>query len=152
YLFDNDFAGGGERKPSIPLSEHAQKLKEAETTGHNRGRAEAKTEAEARTAAALERIASALTAIDGSLTAIEARLETEAIEVAVAVASKLAPALLAREPFAEIAALATDCFRHLVACPHVVVRVNDALQGVARQELDEIIRRQGLESRLVILA
>ena len=42
------------------------------------------------------------------LTAIEARLEAEAVEVAVAVARKLAPELIAREPFAEIEALASD--------------------------------------------
>ena len=43
--------------------------------------------------------------------------------MAVAVAAKLAPELIAREPLAEIAALATESFRHLVATPHVVVRV-----------------------------
>jgi len=152
YLFDNDFATGGERKPSIALGEHAQKLKEAEASAYSRGVAEAQAETEARTAATLERIAAALTALDRGLAAIEARLETEAVEVAVAVASKLAPALLAREPFAEIAALATDCFRHLVASPHVVVRVNDALHAAAREQLDEIMHRQTLDSRLVVLA
>ena len=56
--------------------------------------------------------------------------------MAVAVAGKLAPELIAREPFAEISALATECFRHLVATPHVVVRIGadiyDSRQGQAR--------------------
>ena len=69
-----------------------------------------------------------------------------------AVGKKLAPELVAREPFAEIAALATDCFRHLVASPHVVVRVNDALHQTARERLDEMVRSRGLDSRLVVLA
>ena len=72
------------------------------------------------------------------LAAVEARLETEAVEVAVAVARKLAPELIAREPFAELAALAAGCFRQLVAAPHVVVRVNDALHERAREMLEEI--------------
>lgn len=72
--------------------------------------------------------------------------------MAVAVARKLTPALIAREPFAEIAALASDCFRHLVASPNVVVRVNDALHASARDGLNEIIRRLALDSRLVVLA
>jgi flagellar assembly protein FliH len=156
FLFDNDFAGGGERKPSISLVEHAQKLKEAEASAYSRGLADAqaaaKAETEARTAATLERIAAGLKALDRGLAAIEARLETEAVEVAVAVAKKLAPALLAREPLAEITALATECFRHLVASPHVVVRVSDALHEAARDELDEIIHRLALDSRLVVLA
>src|SRR5262249_61544409 len=62
---------------------------------------------------------------------------------------KLVPALIAREPLAEISALASECFRHLVASPHVVVRVSDTLHASARERLDEIIRRLGLENRLV---
>src|SRR5919107_1067354 len=69
-----------------------------------------------------------------------------------AVARKLAPELVSRQPFAEIAALATGCFRQLASAPHVVVRVNDALHQTARIELDEIARTRGFEGRLVVLA
>jgi flagellar assembly protein FliH len=83
--------------------------------------------------------------------AIEARLEAEAVEVAVAVASKLAPALVAREPLAEIAALATECFNSFLAAPHVVVRVNNELHAATRERLEEIARSRGFEGRLVVL-
>jgi flagellar assembly protein FliH len=86
------------------------------------------------------------------LAGIEKRLEGEAIEVAVAVGSKLAAELIAREPFAEIAALAADCFNQLVAAPHVVVRLNDALYADARERLEDIARMRGFEGRLVVLA
>jgi flagellar assembly protein FliH len=156
FLFENDFAKGGDRIPAIPHAEHLAKLRDAEAAAHARGveegRTAAKADADARTAAALERIAKALEGLDNGLKAVETRLEIEAVEVAVAVAKKLAPELIAREPFAEIAALAIDCFRHLVATPHVAVRVSDALQETAREKLDEIVRRCGLESRLVVLA
>ncbi|MEA2903488.1 MAG: flagellar assembly protein FliH [Alphaproteobacteria bacterium] len=156
FLFDNDFAGSGHGKPSIALADHAQKLKEAEAAGFARGfaaaQAEARISAEQRSAAAFERMSAALDELGRGLAAVEAKLETEAVEVAVAVAKKLASALIAREPFAEISALATDCFRHLVASPHVVVRVNDALHETARKTLDEIARSRGLESRLVVMA
>jgi flagellar assembly protein FliH len=152
FLFDNDFAVGERTKSSVALAEHAAKLTEAEAAGYRKGFAAAKAEAEQRAAVALERIAALLNTLQSGLAAVEARLETEAVEVAVAVARKLAPALAAREPLAEMSALATDCFRHLVASPHVVVRVNDALHQPARDRLDEIIRRQGIESRLVVLA
>ena len=69
----------------------------------------------------------------GGLAAVEGRLEAEAVEVAVAVGRKLAPELIAREPFAEIAALATECFKQLVTAPHIVVRVNDALLAAAKR-------------------
>src|SRR5579872_1080708 len=152
FLFDVDFAGGADRKPAVPLAEHAQKLAEVEAAAYRRGYAEAqadaKVESDRRLAGALERIAEA----DKTVSVVETRLECEAVEVAVAVAKKLAPALIAREPFAEIAALASDCFRQLVAAPHVVVRIQDALYASAGEKLEQIVRARGFEGRLVMLA
>jgi flagellar assembly protein FliH len=159
FLFDVDFAKGADRKPaepSITLLEHARKLAEAEAAAHSRGyadaQADATVEADRRMAAALERIALNLGKANDALGTIETRLECEAVEVAVAVAKKLAPALIAREPFAEIAGLASDCFRELVASPHIAVRVNDALYGPAREKLDDIVRAKSFQGRLVVLA
>src|SRR5580698_891737 len=159
FLFDVDFASGGDRKPggaTITLAEHAIKLAEVEAAAHRQGYAdaqtEAKIEADRRMADALERIADNLAATVGALQAIETRLECEAVEVAVAVARKLAPALIAREPFAEIAALASDSFRELVSSPHIAVRVNDAQYAAARDRLDDIARALSFEGRLVVLA
>jgi len=155
FLFDVDFAAGAKREPTIALAEHAAKLAEAETAAHRRGYAEAQNDArvaaDRRMAEALERIVSSLGEANKTFAAIEARLETEAVEVAVAVARKLAPALIAREPFAEISALAGSCFRELLASPHIVVRVNDALYAEAREKLDDIARAHGFEGRLVVL-
>lgn len=155
FLFDVDFAGG-DRKQTVALAEHARKVAEAEKAAHRRGYAEAqadaKVEADRRIAAALERIAKGIADANAALNAIETRLECEAVEVAVAVGRKLAPALIVREPFAEIAALASDCFRHLVASPHIAVRVNEGLYAVAREKLDDIVRARGFEGRLVVLA
>jgi flagellar assembly protein FliH len=156
YLFDVDFSGGGESKPSIALADHAVKLAEAEAAAYRNGFAAAEAKAvddsSRLTAMALERVAAAFDSLDSALRGIEARLEAEAVEVAVAVARKLSSALIAREPFAEIAALATECFRQLVAAPHVVVRVNEALYAATREKLEAIVRASGFEGRLVVLA
>jgi flagellar assembly protein FliH len=156
FLFDVDFAPGADRKQTIALAEHARRLAEAEEAARRRGyaqaQADAKAEADRRIAAALERIGGGIATANAALKAIETRLECEAVEVAVAVAKKLAPALIAREPFAEIAALASGCFRQLAASPHIAVRVNDALYEIARQKLDGIARACGFEGRLVVLA
>jgi flagellar assembly protein FliH len=159
FLFETDFSTSAERKPAEPvvtLSEHAVKLAEAETGAHKRGYADAqrdaKIESDRRIAAALEQIAGGLTTANGALHAIETRLECEAVEVAVAVARKLAPALVAREPFAEIAALASECFQQLIASPHIAVRVSDALYAAAKEKLDDIVRAKSFEGRLVVLA
>jgi flagellar assembly protein FliH len=159
FLFDVDFAAGADRRQAmstVTLAEHAVKLAEAETSAHRRGYAEAqadaKVEFDRRMADAMERIAANLGEANGALRAIETRLECEAVEVAVAVARKLSPALIAREPFAEISALASESFRELVAAPHIAVRVNDALYAVAREKLEDIVRAKSFQGRLVVLA
>jgi flagellar assembly protein FliH len=159
FLFDVDFAAGADRKQAgstVTLAEHAVKLAEAETSAHRRGYAEAQADArveyDRRIADTMERIAANLAEANNALTAIETRLECEAVEVAVAVARKLSPALIAREPFAEISALASECFRELVAAPHVAVRVNDALYAAAREKLEDIVRAKSFQGRLVVLA
>lgn len=153
YLFDMDFSGGAEAMSGTELT---AKLAEAEARGHRKGFAEAQAQESAETsrlaAAALEHLASAFDRLSQTLHGVEAKLEAEAVEVAVAVGCKLAPALIAREPFAEIAALSTECFRQLVAAPHVVVSVNDALYDATRNKLDEVARSSGFEGRLVIMA
>ena len=155
YLFDVDFAAP--RAPStVALAEHSAALAEAETRGYRNGFTAAEAEAAAETARrltiALERVATSLEKIAQGLTGIEHRLEAEAVEVAVAVARKLAPELIAHEPFAELSALVTDCFRHVTASPHVVVRVPDALYPQAHERLQDIARKVGFEGRLVVLA
>jgi flagellar assembly protein FliH len=154
YMFDEDFSGGG--KPTITLVEHERRRADAESVAYRNGfaagEAKAQEDAAARIAAALGRIAVGMDAIERALTGIAARLESEAVEVAVAVAGKLAPELIAREPFAEISALATDCFCHLVKTPHVTARVAPALRDTVREKLDEIARARGFEGRLMVLA
>jgi flagellar assembly protein FliH len=159
FLFDVDFAKGADIRHSdsaVALAEHQRMLAAAETEAYRKGlaaaEAQAKSEVERRIATALERAAAALEALSRNLAGIEARLETEAVEVAVAVARKLAPELIAREPFAEIAALTSECFRQLTTTPHVVVRLNDALYDSARGQLTELAKMHGFDGRLVVLA
>jgi len=155
FLFNTDFGPVKEAPPKITPADYDAAIAAAETRGYQRGmaaaEAQARTEAERRTAAAFERIAGVLAGLAGEMKVIEGRLEAEAVEVAVAVAGKLAPALVAREPLAEIAALATECFSAFLTAPHVVMRVNDELYAAATERLDEIARSRGFEGRLVVL-
>jgi flagellar assembly protein FliH len=154
FLFDNDFGRADGRQPFAGADQKA--LAEAEARGYRNGfaaaRAEGAADTERRMTSALSRTAASLEALAQGLKAIEGRLEAEAVEVAVAVAKKLAPALMNREPFAEVAALAAESFTHLVGAPHVVVRINDALYDMARVRLHDIATACGFEGRLVVLA
>src|SRR5690348_16009724 len=153
YLFDEDFATG--EKPTITMVEHERRRVDAESQAYRKGftagEEQAQQEAAQRIAAALSVIADGLGRLDSALATIETRLETEAVEVAVAVAAKLAPALLAREPLAEISALATECFHHLVSTPYVAVRVGPGIYDTARQKIEEISRARGFEGRLAVV-
>ena len=75
---------------------------------------EAKVESDRRSALALEEIGIALKGIAARYSGIENRMETEAVDVAVATARKLCGALIAREPLAEVTALVSECFAQLV--------------------------------------
>ena len=151
FLFDVDFGAGAASDKA-----HEAALAAARAAAYAGGFAAAEAEAIAgaqrRSAAALEHIAAALDRLSQGLGAVEARLEDEAVEIALATARKLAPDLIAREPLAEVAALAAECFTHLVATPHVVVRVNDAHYAEARERLEATAQARGFAGRLVVLA
>lgn len=154
FMFDEDFAAG--TKPTITVIEADRRRADAEAQAYRKGFAAGQTqahgEADQRIAAALGVIAEGFGRLDHALSGIETRLETEAVEVSVAVAAKLAPELVAREPFAEISALANECFHQLVAAPHVVVRIGADVFEMAKEKLEEIARAKGFEGRLVVLA
>ena len=156
FLFDVDFSAPDKKeKPATP-AEIAAKIAETEArayrAGYDAARHEAKVESDRRAALALEEIAIAIRGIAGRINGIENRMETEAVDVAVAVARKLCAELIAREPLGEITALVSDCFSHLVSTPHLVVRINDSLYEGARAQIERLAAHAGFEGRLVILA
>ena len=154
YMFDEDFATGA--KPTITVIEAERRSADAEAQAHRKGfaagQAQAQGDANQRIATALNLIGDGVARLDRALVDIEARLESEAVHVAVAVAGKLAPELIAREPFAEVQALATECFRQLVTTPHIVVRIGADIYEPAKEKLEEIARARGFEGRLLVTA
>ena len=157
FLFDTDFStpNKAREKPATP-SEIAQKIASAEARAYRDGfdaaQREAKAESDRRTALALEEIGIGIKAIAGRFSGIKTRMETEAVDVAVAVARKLCSELVAREPLGEITGLVRDCFAQLVSTPHLVVRINDSLYETAREQIEKLAKQSGFQGRLVILA
>ena len=154
FMFDADF-GASAPPPKIDIAVHEAEIKEAEArgyqTGMNAAEARDRTEAERRMAAALETIGGALDRVIGGISQVERKLEAEAVEVAAAVAKKLAQALLARDPLTEIADLATTCLRELRSAPHIAVRVHESLHEQVRTRLAEIAAARGFDGKLVVL-
>ena len=154
FLFEDDFTAGhsGPGKRAVTAAAHEAALARVEAEAYRKGVAAAEAQIEGSTAAACDRIAQAIGAMTQELSAIEARLEAESVEVAVAVARKLAPELIAAEPLGEIAALAASCFHQLVAAPHVVVRIAEEIYEAAHARLEQIAQLHGFQGRLVVLA
>ena len=157
FLFDMDFGAPDKarERPATP-AEIAQKIAAAEAQAYRNGyeaaQREAKAESDRRAALALEEIGITIKGIASRFSGIEMRMETEAVDVAVAVARKLCGELVAAEPLGEITGLVSDCFSHLVSTPHLVVRINDSLYEAAREKIERQAAQSGFEGRLVILA
>ena len=157
FLFDMDFSAPDKtrERPATP-AEIAQKIATAEARAYRDGfdaaKREAKAESDRRAALALEEIGIAIQAIAKRFSGIETRMETEAVDVAVAVARKLCSTLISAEPLGEITELVKDCFAQLVSTPHLVVRINDSLYEAAHERIERMAKQSGFEGRLVILA
>ncbi|KIZ42711.1 MULTISPECIES: FliH/SctL family protein [Rhodopseudomonas] len=157
FLFDLDFGvpDKAREKPATP-AEIAEKVAAAEARGHRAGfeaaQREAKAESDRRMAAALEQIGASIGTIAQGVSAVESRMETEAVDVAVAVARKLCAELIAAEPLVEVTTLVAECFQHLVSTPHLVVRINNELLEAARERIERLAKQSGFEGRLVLLA
>ena len=161
FLFDMDFAAPQPARETAQdraaaAAETAKRLADAEARAYRAGfdaaRKEATAESERRVALALEEIGIAIKAIAAGVTSVEDRMETEAVDVALAVARKLCTEMMAAEPLTEIMALVSDCFRHLVSTPHLVVRINDQLYDPAREQIERLAKQSGFAGQLVILA
>ena len=157
FLFDMDFSAPDRmRERAATPAEIAQKIAAAEARAYRDGfdaaQREAKAESDRRSALALETIGINIQAIAQRFSGIEVRMETEAVDVAVAVARKLCSTLIAAEPLGEITELVKDCFAQLVSTPHLVVRINEALYDAAHERIERLAKQSGFEGRLVILA
>jgi flagellar assembly protein FliH len=147
FLFDLEFDRAGAMSTKALAAAEA----EAFRRGQAAGEAEANAKIERRLAAAIGQTAERIGELGKKFAALEARLEAEAVEVAVAIAKKLAPALLVREPLGEIEALVVDVLTHVRSAPHVVVRLSEDLLEPAGARLREIAEQRGFTSRLVVL-
>jgi len=156
FLFDMDFSAPDRRERAATPAEVAQKIAAAEARayrdGYDAALREAKVESDRRVALALEEIGIAIKGIAARFSGVETRMETEAVDVAVAVARKLCSELIAREPLGEVTALVSDCFAQLVSTPHLVVRINDTLYEAAHDRIERLAKQSGFAGRLVILA
>ncbi len=75
----------------------------------------------------------------------------EAGKLALEIAGKLAPALVARQPLAETEALMSDCLSHLNAPPFLSVHIAPELAADLRQRLVSFAEQHGYDGTIKVL-
>ncbi|MFL5326707.1 MAG: flagellar assembly protein FliH, partial [Microvirga sp.] len=98
-----------------------------------------------------ERLAGAAGALLAGAEARHARIEEEAVALALAFAQKIAGEALDADPLGPIADAARAALQHLRGVPHLAVRVNDALVEEVDGMLKRLARERGFEGRIVVL-
>ncbi len=157
FLFDVDFSAPDKTRertatPAEISARVAQAEAQAYRNGFEAGQRESHAESEHRTAASFQQIGNSIAAIAAQFAEIEGRLQTEAVNIAVATARKLSGSLIEAEPLTEITELVSDCFKHLVSTPHLVIRINDGLYEQARDTFERMAKQSGFAGRLIVLA
>jgi flagellar assembly protein FliH len=169
FTFDNDFdrPAKSAAKPEVVVeppppppptfseAEMADAVAAARKTAHAegvvQGRAETVADTEKRIAAGLSAIGSHLGAIDGNVRAVVDGLTQNAVELSVAIAKQLFPALLQRGVAGEVEALLVKCLETLRSEPWFTIRV-------PAEQVDELVERvqtvgnsRGYEGRLAVV-
>lgn len=158
FTFDTRFDA---KEPSSPT--HVQEapaftqedLDRARSEGHSEGFSAGIYEAENRAESEIDNAMRAFSANAASLlSALQAEsavLRGEAVEFAMTAARKLAPAMIATRPQAEIEAVLRDCLTHLNREPHIVLRVADILIDRLKVIVDRMALERGLSGRIILL-
>jgi len=94
-----------------------------------------------------DRAASLLGQIDHA----RAEAERDAVALSAVIAGKLATALIAREPAAELEALLAECLAGLEHAPHLVIRCHTDLADRLREIAAERIAASGFAGRLIVM-
>lgn len=169
FLFDTDFAAPAvvaaakpvvvepevPPEPMISVAEHLAALEaaraEAQEDGFNAGRQTAEARAAERLADEAGRLVGEARKILATLEEHEHGLERTAATLAVTVAKKLAGALVAREPLAEVQALVAECLGPLRKAPHLVIRLAEQDADALKPHVDRLTRETGFEGRVILL-
>lgn len=155
FNFDLDLGRPRERNSVVTESAMSMLLADARAAGRAEGIAEGEKSAAANAA---RQIANAANALADRVAALAASVEdsrratrADAVELAAGIAKKLAGALIAREPTAEIEALITECLASLDGVPHLVIRCHPSVADAVREIATSRMATSGFTGRLIVM-
>ncbi|MDO9127999.1 MAG: FliH/SctL family protein [Parvibaculum sp.] len=124
---------------------------EAYAAGYAAGEREAVARADRELGTALNHLSESAASLLTALGAHTASLKKEAAALALQVARKFAPALIATRPDTEIEAVLRDCLTHLNREPHILLRVSASLVDRLKDTVDRMAMERGLSGRIILL-
>ncbi|MDR3474002.1 MAG: FliH/SctL family protein [Devosia sp.] len=155
FTFDLDLGDNPQRASFVNDAARAALLQQARAEGHAEGFAAGRASAEAASAdafaAAASRIAERAADLLGGLDQTRSTLESEAVNLAAAVARKLAGRLVATQPAAELEALLVECLASLEGVPHLVIRCHPDLAVRMREVATARVSNSGFAGRLIVM-
>ena len=161
YLFDHSFdqvqgpvALRFQRTPMEPTftrTELEAAVAKAREEGRQFGLAEAAAAIDGRLAQAAETLTSSIASLAARDDELRREAETRAVELLRLVAAKAVPALVRKEPLADLEAMVIDCLREAADEPRIVLRVAPDLFEPMRRRLDAIAQGHGFAGKFVLL-
>jgi flagellar assembly protein FliH len=161
FLFDMPFDG---TKPKVernyapkapPPKFSADDIEQAKATayaeGEAAGRSAAHGEHEHNLEQALHNIAMQLAAIAGSEQRAQIAARTEATELAVAIARKLAGRLIERQPLDQVEALVLRCMDDMREEPRLVIRAAEAVVQQLDARIDQLVAQSGFGGKVALV-
>ena len=155
FKFDQAFDGGAKSR----FDEEIERVRadtdrirdEAYTQGVEDGRRQALGEVENATKDLLAQIEQAAHGLFSQRAQLEASLKQEMVQLAYAISSKLAPALLRSHPLAEVEALIEDCLATMNKEPRLVVRVAEPLVDPVNERIEDMKQATGFPGDIVLV-
>jgi len=155
FTFDLDLGRRAEPAPAVSEATSLALQQQARAEGYAEGFKAGETSTASATAQGLAMAANALADLGAEMLRglDEARhaARREGVELAGAIGRKLAAALLAEQPAAELEALLVDCLASLDGVPHLVIRCNPELADSLRDIAAARIATSGFTGRLIVM-
>ena len=156
FHFDTPFGEQAREREQQEIAELHRRIETAREEGRAKGlatgRAEALAGIEAEISVTLARLVEAAGKLFETRHELARRQEAETATLAHAIAARLAPALIARHPLAEIEALVGDCLASIRREPRLVLRLPEAALDGVRERLDSLKATNGFAGEMVLLA
>jgi len=155
FTFDTVFSDAaqaaqpaGQRTRSSYSSDEVERIRNETFAA---GKADGEVQASALKADAMTNVGASLESLLQQLDATTAKLREESVQLALAVARKLAEASLNAFPLRHVEEIVTDCLHKLHREPRLVVRVPAQMSEALQAEVHALADRHGYAGRVVVL-